>query len=114
MIELRLRWHQQALHRLTREDVALHDFVDIADGDAAVPDLLGIHDDRNAEFTLIQTAGGIGTHLGLQAASRDRFLEGFAHVFAAAMLARTTRMVGGALVGTDEDMSQKSRHRWEW
>ena len=48
--------HQQPRHRPAADDVLLDDFVDVALGDAAVPDIVGIDDDVRALLALIEAA----------------------------------------------------------
>ena len=54
--------NDQAFDRLAAYNVRIDDFVDICGSHAAVPNGVGIHHDRGADFTLLQASGFICAH----------------------------------------------------
>lgn len=86
-------------------DVALDELRNIVDGDIAVPDLLGVHDDRYAVCALIEASGVVRTHLARDAMGGDLLLEFVAHFGTALGLAAALRVISGALVDAYEDVA---------
>ena len=86
---------------------------DVFDGDVAVPDLLGIHDDGHAVLALVETARVIGADGLGQPARRQLGLEAIADIGAAPQLATPLRVAGSSLVDTDEYVTLKARHATE-
>src|SRR5579863_8988088 len=101
----------EPLDRAADHDVRVDDFIDVREGDAAVPDGVGIHDHRRADFALLEASGFIGAdaiagdvalgQLGFEYAMKFRF---------AGAIAAASRVPFGPLVGADENMLFKFRH----
>lgn len=71
---MRLIGKHQALDRFAIDDMALYELGHIADGHVAVPNLLGVHDDRNAALTLVEATRIVCPHGRCQATRRKFFL----------------------------------------
>jgi hypothetical protein len=104
-----IRKHQ-AHDSLAADEVLLHELGEVLDGDVTVPDLLGVHDDRDALLALVETPRVIRADDLRESELFQLVLELVADLDPAAMLARTLRMALGPFVGTDEDVSLKTRH----
>jgi hypothetical protein len=109
-LEVGLIGEHQAHDRLAADEVFFDELGEVLDGDVAIPDLLGVHDDRDALLALVETPCVIRADDLRESELFQLVLELVADLDAAAMLARTLRMALGAFVGTDEDVSLKSRH----
>ena len=66
----------KALDGTSGDEVLAHDFGHVFDGDATVPDGLGVYDDGGAVFALVETSGFVGADGAGEAGSPDRVLEG--------------------------------------
>lgn len=109
-MEVRLIRKHQALDRFATNEVLFHELRKVRDGDPAIPDLLGIDDHGDALLALVETSRVIGADDLRESELFQLVLELVADLDSTAMLARTLRMALGAFVGTDEDMSLKTRH----
>ena len=58
------------------EEVFGDDFLDVASMNVAVPDGFGIDDDDGAVFTLVETAGFVGTDVVLETGFLNGVFEG--------------------------------------
>src|SRR4051812_43370482 len=95
----------QPLHRYSADQVALDDLLHVLDGDAAVPDLLGVDHDGDAAGALVEAARGVGADALLEAALVQQLLEFVAHGVGAFFGAAALRVAGLAAVGADEDVT---------
>src|SRR5262245_3158775 len=96
----------QAGDRLAVADVGLEDLLQVRLLDAAVPDVVGVHDDHRAVATLRETAGLVDADLGL-AARLHGLVAQVLHELLDVALGRA-RIDGGA----DEDMCFVLPHHW--
>ena len=103
----------ETLDGATVEDVLGDDLVYVVEIDEAVPDGLGVDDDRRAVLALVEAAGLVGANGVFETGIFESFLEGVFELFAAAGTA--TRTGGGvvALVGADEDVVVELCHAYE-
>ena len=99
---MRLIGKHQALDGLAMDDMPFDELRNIVDGDIAVPNLLGVHDDSDAVRALIKAPGVIGSHVARDAVGSDLLLELIAHFRAAFGFAAALRVIGGAFVDTYE------------
>jgi hypothetical protein len=102
--------HQQALYDLAVDQVLLDDLGDIFDGDTAIPDLLGIHDNRHTVLALIETSRVVGADRLRQSAGLELGLEAVAHVDPTLVLAGPAGMIRCALVDAHEHVTREARH----
>src|SRR3954463_487036 len=87
------------------------DLAHVVDLDAAVPALLGVHDDGDAARALVQAAGRVGAHAPLDAALVQQALELVAHGLAALLGTAPLRIAGIAPVRADEHVLFEVRLR---
>lgn len=101
----------QAFHRAAADNVGVDDFIDVGEGDAAVPDRVGIHDHRGADFALFEAAGFIGADAiaGDAAIGQLRFERAMQFRFAGPVTA-AARMSVGSLVRANENVLFKFCH----
>src|SRR5262249_8578637 len=96
----------QAGDRLAVADVGLEDLLQVRLLDAAVPDVVGVHDDHRAVATLGEAAGLVDADLGF-AAGLHGLVAQVLHELLDVALGRA-RIAGGA----DEDMCFVLPHHW--
>jgi hypothetical protein len=99
------------LHGAAMEKVLFDNLVHIFQLDEAVPDRLGIDDDHGAMLALVEAAGLVGANQVLEAGILYSVLEGGFELFAALGKATRAGCVPVALVGANEEMVLKFRHR---
>src|SRR5439155_25735079 len=80
------------------------------DRDVAVPDLLGVYDNRHTVLALIETSRVVGADDLGQATRCELGLEAVTDIDAALRLAAPLGGVGRALVDTHKHMTLKARH----
>jgi serine/threonine protein kinase len=90
--------------------VRVDDLGDVGDRHVAIPDLLGINDDRHAVLALIEAPGVVRTNLLADAARLELLLELVANLRPAFRHAATLRVVGGTLVDAHKDVALELRH----
>lgn len=100
----------QSPNRFAIGEMSIDEFSDIIDGNIAVPNLLRVHDDGDAVFALVETAGVVSAHELSQPAGCDLLLQLVAHFGAAFGLAASLRVVGRAFVDAHEHVSRKAWH----
>lgn len=105
-----LIWHEQAADHLAADQMTFDDLDHVVDRDTAVPDLLWVHDDADAELALIETSGVVGADDLAHAARGQLLLEAIANRDPVLGFAASSRMVSCALVGANENMAIESRH----
>ena len=66
----------ESLDGTVMEEVFGDDFLDVASMNVAVPDGFGIDDDDGAVFTLVETAGFVGTDVVLETGFLNGVFEG--------------------------------------
>jgi hypothetical protein len=103
---------QKALYRLAIDDVGLDDFVDIGRGYAAVPDGVGIDDNRRAMLALIEASRHVGAHALLQSAQGQLLFELKLQLGLCLGIAAAARMARIPLVAADEQVPFKLRHNF--
>ena len=69
--------NHQALYGFSADDVGSHDFLDVVLGYMAVPDCLGVHDDRWPMLALVQASGLVGPNGVADAVLGERLFELF-------------------------------------
>ncbi len=100
----------QAFHRAALDEVRLHDLLDVREPHEPVPHGLGVHDDGDAVFTLIETAGLVDPHQALQTVLLGEGFEGLTdgrRAFAATTPLGVPRR---SLVEANKDVSLKPGH----
>ena len=102
----------ETLDRLSVHDVGFDDFVDVVRGDAAVPDLIGIHDDCWAVLALVKAARHVGAHAFLKSAQSQFLLEQVLQLGLTRGVAAAARMARLAPVAADEKMLFKLGHSY--
>ena len=100
----------QALDGAVTEDVRLDDLVNVVEGDAAVPDGVGIDDDGGAVFALVEASGLVGTNYSAVGRSCKVRFEGTVKIAGSGRVAATTRMTCGPLISANEDVLGEFRH----
>ncbi len=83
----------------------LDDLVHVLWFDSAVPDALGIDDDRDAEGARVQTSSRVGPDPTSEASSRELRLEYGMNLLRALESTATLRIILGASIDADENVS---------
>src|SRR6185503_15845054 len=98
--------YEQALDDLAADDVLAQDLLGVLGRRHVVPDRVRVDDDRGAVFAVLHAAGAVDAHfLVTQARLLHAQLQRLEDFLRAPGHAAAPRMVGGALVETDEDVA---------
>lgn len=100
----------QAFDGASSNNVGFDDFIDICQGNPAVPYRFGVNDDIGSVLTLIEAAGLVGANLAFQSALRQFLLERLLEFGFSGGIAAAARMALRALISANEDMLLKFRH----
>ena len=100
----------QAFHRLSAQQVRLHDFIHVGRSDSAVPDRVGIDHNRGAVLALVKTSRLVRAHILRQAVLRQLLFEESMQIDRSLRIATAARMLWCALVGAYEDVSGEPGH----
>jgi hypothetical protein len=100
----------QALDGDAAEKVRLDDFIDIGEGNVAVPNGFGVDDDRGTVFALIEAPGFIGAYRQGNSRMGQAGLEGTVEAGGTSRVTAAARMSVRALIGANEDVLQKFGH----
>lgn len=92
------------------QDRFFEDSRNIFNFDVTVEDALRINHNARSVFTLIETAGRVGSDKWSQAACFDFCLKGIAQRFRSFRVATPARMTGYALIAADKKMMCEGRH----
>jgi hypothetical protein len=85
--------------------VLLDDLVHILRFDSAIPDALGVDDDRDAEGARVQTSGRVGPDPTSKASPRQLRLERGMNLLRALESTATLRIILGASIDADENVA---------
>jgi hypothetical protein len=100
----------QSFHRTPADNVRVHDFIHVSQGNSAVPDGLGIDDKVRPVLTLVQASGLVGAYSAFQPALGQFLLEQLLQLGLLRRITTSARMSRWALVPANENMALEFRH----
>lgn len=100
----------QALDRLSVDDVGLDDLLDVCGSDAPVPDAIGINHHGWSVLALVEASGHIGPHPFLEASQSQLLFEEELQLGLARGIAAAARMSGFTRVAANEKVLLELGH----
>lgn len=102
--------HEQSGHDLTLHDMPFHDLGHIGLRADPIPDSLRVDDHAGSHLAMVEAAGLVCADDSFEVQPFRFILEMGVELFRAQIGAAAARIVFGALVGADKDMTLKWRH----
>jgi hypothetical protein len=96
------------------DNMGIDDFIHLGFGNVAVPDGLGIHDDRRSVLALIEASGLVGADTALESAFGEFLFEELLQSGFSCGVAASAGIRRRALISADEDVLLKFRHVPSW
>lgn len=103
--------HEQSGDNLALDDMPFHDLGHIGFRAHPVPDPIRVDDDAGPHFAMVEASGLVGADGPFEIQPFGFTLEMGVELFGAQVRAAAARIILGALVGADKDMTLEWWHR---